>query len=228
MAPLRSGILKLDSLPVLLKVTQVPIPLTIDPVNHVAFDHQGRYLASCSSDLQIKLWDLNNDYICFKTLNGHNHNVSMVAFNPEGDMVISCSRDKTIRMWEVSTGYCKRTYSGHENWVRRIAISSDGQTIVSGSDDQSVIIWNINKEAPTLRFFAHDNVIETVMLIEGETSAKLMNAEFLKHKFTPEVRMNALKQLNEQGSNGMSNYFQSFILTGGRDKLIKLFLTQTG
>lgn len=100
----------------------------------------------------------------------------MVAFNPEGDMIISCSRDKTIRLWEVSTGYCKRTYSGHENWVRRIAISKDGQTIISGSDDQSVIVWNINKEAPTLRFFAHDNVIETVMLIEGEISAQLMNA----------------------------------------------------
>jgi hypothetical protein len=50
---------------------------------------------------------------------------------------------------------------------------------------------------PVLRFFAHDNVIEAVMLIEGEASAKLMNAEFLKHKFTAEVRMNALKQLNE-------------------------------
>lgn len=79
-----------------------------------------------------------------------------------------------------------------------------------------------------LRFFAHDNVIETVLLIEGEASAKLMNAEFLKHKFTPEVRMNALKNLNEQGANGMANYYQSFILTGSRDKMIKLFLLQTG
>ena len=37
-------------------------------------------------------------------------------------------------------------------------------------------------------------------MIEGENSVKLMNADFLKHKFTPEVRMNALKQLSEQGS----------------------------
>jgi platelet-activating factor acetylhydrolase IB subunit alpha len=55
-----------------------------------------------------------------------------------------------------------------------------------------------------------------------------MNAEFLKHKFTPEVRMNALKQLNEQGTNGMSNYYQSFIMTASRDKMIKLFTLQTG
>lgn len=40
--------------------------------------------------------------------------------------------------------------------------------------------------------------------------------------------MNALKELSEKGANGISNYFQTFILTGGRDKLIKIFLSQTG
>ena len=112
--------------------------------------------------------------------------------------------------------------------MRRLAISKDGQTIVSGSDDQSIMLWNIGKEVPTLRFFAHDNVIEAILLVEGDASAKLMNAEFLKHKFTPEVRMNALKQLNEEGASGIAGYYQSFILTGSRDKLIKLFLAQTG
>lgn len=130
-----------------------------DPVNYVTYDQQGRYIASSSSDLTIKLWDLNNDYLCFKTLFGHNHNVSQLAFTPEGDALLSCSRDKTIKLWEISTGYCKRTYTGHESWVRRIVLSQDGQTIVSGSDDQSVITWIINKESPILRFFAHDNVI---------------------------------------------------------------------
>lgn len=76
-------------------------------------------------------------------------------------------------------------------------MSQDGETVISGSDDQSVMVWNVGKQAPTLRFFAHDNVIQTVLLIEGQASAKLMNAQFLKHKFTPQVRMNALKQLNE-------------------------------
>ena len=155
--------------------TQVHHPHS-DPVNNVNYDQQGRYLASCSSDLSIKLWDLNNDYQCFKTLFGHNHNVSYVNFHPEDDLVFSCSRDKTIKLWELSSGYCKRTFTGHEGWVRRMSISKDGNTFISGSDDQSVCVWNIGKETPTLRFFAHDNVIETVLLIEGDHAAKLMNA----------------------------------------------------
>ena len=112
--------------------------------------------------------------------------------------------------------------------MRRLALTKDGQTIVSGSDDQSIIIWNTGKDAPVNRFFAHDNVIETVHIVEGEESGKLCGSDFLKHKFTGEARINALKQLSEQGSEGLSNYYQPLLLTGGRDKLIKLFILNTG
>ena len=55
-----------------------------------------------------------------------------------------------------------------------------------------------------------------------------MNSEFLKSKFTQESKLNALKKLGEEGLNGMSSYQQTFLFTGGRDKLIKLFICQTG
>lgn len=108
-------------------------------------------------------------------------------------MVFSCSRDDTIRLWDVKTGYCKKTFKGHEKWVRTLCISKDGQTFVSASDDQSVIVWNVNKESPVLRFFAHENVIEAVLLVEGEASSFLVGSEFLKHKFTQEFRIKAAK-----------------------------------
>lgn len=152
----------------------------------------------------------------------------MILFAPEGDALFSCSRDKTVKQWDISTGYCKRTWSGHENWVRRLDLTKDGQTLVSASDDQSVIVWHIQKEAPLLRFFAHDNVIEALTLIEGEHSSKLIASDLLKHKFTGEVRMNALKELSEKGTQGLGTYFQTLLLTAGRDKVIKLFILQTG
>lgn len=60
--------------------------------------------ASCSADMSIKLWDFTQTFECFKTMLGHDHNVSSVAFVPAGDFVLSASRDKTIKMWEVATG----------------------------------------------------------------------------------------------------------------------------
>lgn len=98
-----------------------------DSVQDVAFDAQGKllgmsmmrvirrwpqlvylncipFIASCSADLSIKLWDFQQSYECVKTMHGHDHNVSSVAFVPAGDYVLSASRDRTIKMWEVATG----------------------------------------------------------------------------------------------------------------------------
>lgn len=54
--------------------------------------------------MSIKLWDFTQTFECFKTMLGHDHNVSSVAFVPAGDFVLTASRDKTIKMWEVSSG----------------------------------------------------------------------------------------------------------------------------
>ena len=54
--------------------------------------------------MSIKLWDINADYACVRTLRGHEHNVTGVEFMPAGDVVVSCSRDNTIKFWEVATG----------------------------------------------------------------------------------------------------------------------------
>lgn len=62
------------------------------------------FLVSCSADLTIKVWDVNNDYKCVKTLYGHDHSVSCVDYLPSGDTIISSSRDKTIKLWDASSG----------------------------------------------------------------------------------------------------------------------------
>lgn len=72
-------------------------------VNHL--HHIFLFIASCSADMSIKLWDFTQTFECFKTMLGHDHNVSSVSFVPTGDFVLSASRDKTIKMWEVATGY---------------------------------------------------------------------------------------------------------------------------
>lgn len=75
------------------------------------------YLVSCSADLTIKVWDLQNDYKCVKTLYGHDHSVSSVAFLPSGDIIISASRDKTIKFWEVASGLVYRIRSSFLHYL---------------------------------------------------------------------------------------------------------------
>ncbi len=66
----------------------------------------GTLLASCSSDLTIKLWDPSDEYKNIRTLPGHDHTVSAVRFVPSGaagspssgNLLVSASRDKTLRV----------------------------------------------------------------------------------------------------------------------------------
>ena len=74
-------------------------------VNYIAFHPSGKTLASCSTDLTIKLWNLQT-YQVFKTLQGHEHEVSSVEYMPGGDFLLSSSRDHTIKMWDATSGYC--------------------------------------------------------------------------------------------------------------------------
>ena len=87
-------------------------------------------LVSCSSDLSIKIWNVDKDYQCVKTMRGHEHNVSRVTFLTNNcDTVISCSRDNTVKFWEVRTGFCTHTINDQDSWVRALAVKCDGEEV---------------------------------------------------------------------------------------------------
>ncbi|KAL2157322.1 hypothetical protein VTH06DRAFT_6260 [Thermothelomyces fergusii] len=124
-------------------------------------------LASCSSDLTIKLWDPSDDYKNIRTLPGHDHSVSAVRFIPSGvaggagNLLVSASRDKTLRIWDVSTGYCVKTLRGHAEWVRDVCPSIDGRFILSTSDDYTGRLWDVStaNPEPKTTLIGHEHVV---------------------------------------------------------------------
>jgi platelet-activating factor acetylhydrolase IB subunit alpha len=61
---------------------------------------RGTLLASCSSDLIIKLWDPSDEYKNIRTLLRHEHSGSAVHFvSPSsGNLLVLASRDKYLRI----------------------------------------------------------------------------------------------------------------------------------
>lgn len=166
------------------------------------------FLASCSSDLSIKLWDFQQTFECVKTMHGHDHNVSSVAFVPAGDFLLSASRDKTIKMWEVSTGYCVKTYTGHREWVRMIRINVDGSLMASCSNDHSVRVWCINSKESKIELREHDHTVECIA-------------------WAPETANAAINEA--AGADNKKGAHQGpFLASGSRDKTIKVWDVTTG
>jgi platelet-activating factor acetylhydrolase IB subunit alpha len=112
----------------------------------------------------------------FKTLQGHEHEVSSVEFLPSGDFLVSSSYDSTIKLWDTSTGFCVHTVTGHTNWVMSVCVNTNGTLIASGSRDESVIIWSVDRirqkarEVIVMNMSEHENVVDCVKFANNEAS----------------------------------------------------------
>lgn len=167
----------------------------------------GTLLASCSSDLKIKLWDPANDYNNIRTLPGHDHSVSAIRFIPSsGNLLVSASRDKTIKIWDITTGYCVRTLEGHAGWVRDVAPSFDGRFLFSTGDDQTGRLWDISTQT-------------------GETKMTMIGHEHFNEccAIAPPASYQYLAPLAKLKKPPPATSAAEFMATGSRDKTIRLW-----
>ena len=160
-------------------------------VNSLSFSPSGTHLASCSTDLSIKLWDIST-YQCLRTLRGHDHTISAVVFVPlpgltppgsagaktstgvdaataGAQRLLSASRDTTVKLWDVETGFCDHTFSNHTDWVRCLAVrQSDGSLWASSGNDQTIYVYDTATKSKMAELRGHEHVIESVAFLLEE------------------------------------------------------------
>ncbi|MGH3930800.1 MAG: WD40 repeat domain-containing protein, partial [Pseudonocardiaceae bacterium] len=68
-------------------------------INAVAFNPDGRLLASGGDDKVVRLRDPATGQPVGGPLTGHTHWVRAVAFSPDGRLLASASYDGTVRLW---------------------------------------------------------------------------------------------------------------------------------
>lgn len=127
-----------------------------DAVHSLSFSRDGRWLASSSSDTNVRVWDVsvvggNDEALVIRdseVLSGHVNKVYVVAFAGNGiDTLVSGSFDHSFRIWRrESPGkrFVERAlFANHEARIFAMDVSSDGTWAVTGDDEGKLLLWNV-------------------------------------------------------------------------------------
>jgi WD40 repeat protein len=101
------------------------------------------FLASSSSDLTIRLWNLTTN-TCKFIMNGHSSNVIGLKFISSSYILASSSEDYMIKLWNITSGQIIRTLAGHLSGVMWSIDLYKEQTLISGSYDYTIKQWSIS------------------------------------------------------------------------------------
>lgn len=100
------------------------------------------YVASCSDDGTIKIWDYSKDFFLLRTMKGHTHFVMSLQFAPkEGRVLASCSLDHDVRLWSLETSECLGVLKGAQSGLNSLFYLTDSY-IAAGADNGCVYLWD--------------------------------------------------------------------------------------
>ncbi len=110
------------------------------PVRGVAYNRDGRLVASVSDDRTVKIRDARTGRLIHSMATGAV--VMAVAFHPDGARLASAGYDRAVTLWDAATGQVIRTSPGHTDDIFELAFSRDGKTLASSSLDGTVRLWD--------------------------------------------------------------------------------------
>ncbi|OBA24513.1 WD40 repeat-like protein [Metschnikowia bicuspidata var. bicuspidata NRRL YB-4993] len=136
-------------------------------IKAVAWNRSGNYLASCSRDKTIWIWETDpetlEEFECISVLSDHEHDIKHIVWHPKYNILASSSYDDTVRLYQQDADdedwSCVGILSGHEGtvWCSQFenpsspTASKDKIRLASSSDDSTVRVWTCDKPGDSSR-----------------------------------------------------------------------------
>lgn len=126
----------------------------------MAFNPDGKILATAGEDKMVRLWDVESGKPQQISLS-HRGRVLGVAFSPDGTSLASVGDDLGAKIWDGSSGVIKKTLAGTRGQIDNVALSSSRKLLVASSDNIA-IIWDVTSGNQLSDLVGHEDRINSV------------------------------------------------------------------
>jgi WD40 repeat protein/energy-coupling factor transporter ATP-binding protein EcfA2 len=113
----------------------------------VAFNPDGKILASGGDNNHIRLWDIRTQQPLGEPLKGHSDDIYSVIFSPDGNILVSGSIDGTARLWNVATQQSLgKPLKISSDSIARVTFTPDGKILALGDDNTTIRLWDVSTQ----------------------------------------------------------------------------------
>jgi WD40 repeat protein len=133
--------------------------------NGVAFSFDHSYLASCSQDGYLNIWNPSTDW----SLSYHLYNGACNALAQLPNNQLAASSISNINIWSPTAQI--KTLTGHTAVVSCLALSPNGSLLASGAYDNTTKVWNYTSQTTALMTFRHTNWVRAVCFVSDQILA---------------------------------------------------------
>ncbi len=202
-------------------------------INSAVISPDKKWIVTASEDGTAKIWNIESGEVEM-TLLGHRSGIFSVDISPSGQYIVTGSKDFEARIWKRQSGKTIHKLKGHSQWIWCVDYSPDGTRVASSSHDMTTKIWSARDGKLLQTLSVNDGQRRWNYSCDFSSDSKKLITGHPALAVLWDVMTGEKIQSFDVG--GHENYIQAVALspdgtraaTGGLDKTITLWNTQTG
>lgn len=199
-----------------------------DPVTSVCLSTNGHYALTGSWDRTVRLWDARTAK-CLRVFSGHRKPVMSVCLSSDGRFALSGSWDNTVRLWDTASGRSLGTLTGHERQVNAVCLDGRNLYALSGGIEGDIRLWSL-EDGSCIRTLQQGEMVHAVEF--SQIGFRAFSADAGNCVIEWDLILGNRRRTFEGHGNRVFSLSlglgDRFLLTGSRDKTLKMWDTATG
>jgi WD40 repeat protein len=206
----------------------------------IAFSADGRYLLAGGEAVTndeaagprdrhaLWMWEVSTG-VAIHRFWGHSSPITCVAFAPVTARAASASRDGTLHVWNTITRKTSLSFHRPESPVLSVAFSLDGQRLLTGGEDRMVRVWDLQSGDRLSRCEGHTAAVTAVAWFRDGRIASASLDQSVRVWEGATGRQLHCWEGHAGGARSVAVAPDgSLVLSGGHDKLLRLWDVQLG